>query len=262
MMRTICFVVAVMGAVFGLTGQVRAAGTLDEVFEKVEGGGWGLGRDAVRQAAGIVLLENDDIIVGSTRLGGKPATINFLFDKSGRLYNMSWLVTTPVLEVKSARRFNLDAVKQIQARYGKPSYKFTDGDHSQSKTAAKKAKDLEEVRKKLIALRESKGGEEPILEEMNAAMGIGKSKTIFDVMPTIFYSKLDFWDGKAIWAYTNLLCSTDGTCYQHIQFVSKHLTAGEQYQPTPDKPFSYSPLDRDQDLVTKSYRSLPLQVDL
>lgn len=80
--------------------------------------------------------------------------------------------------------------------------------------------------------------------------------SLMELMPVVFYSKISFWDGGDLWVYTNLLCSTDGSCYQHLQFVSKKQTQNEAYAPTPQKAFSYTPLDRDQDLVTKSHLSL------
>lgn len=80
--------------------------------------------------------------------------------------------------------------------------------------------------------------------------------SLMDMLPTIFYSRLNYWDGGDLWVVSNLLCSTDGACYQHLQFVSKELTNDEAYVPTPQKSFGYTPLDRDQDAVTRSNRGL------
>jgi hypothetical protein len=79
-------------------------------------------------------------------------------------------------------------------------------------------------------------------------------------MPIVFYSRLNFWDAGDLWVYTNLLCSTDNQCLLHLQFVSKKLTyKKEKYWPTPEVLFGYSPLDRDQDLVSANNPSAPAQ---
>ena len=72
--------------------------------------------------------------------------------------------------------------------------------------------------------------------------------------PHIFYSKLLFWDTGKMYAYINFLCSTDGTCAQQLHFTAKNL-AGDGYVPAADALAGYSPLDRDQDMVTKINRT-------
>lgn len=146
-----------------------------------------------------------------------PASLNYLFDAGGRLYNLAWLVTIPAEKIQAAMSLDTRMMQELSARYSRPVYTFSDG--SPGGYATEKAKEM--------------------------------------TGPVVFYSRLDFWDAEPLWAYTNLLCSTDGKCLLHLQFVSKKLTAKEKYWPTPDVLFSYSPLDRDQDRVAANNPVVP-----
>lgn len=222
------------------------AGTLDDAFLVVNSTSWGTPRQLVRNGMEQEpLFENEEIIIAEGNTAGHPATINYLFNKSGALYNLAWYAAIPVSEMTTAGTIESELEQALQARYGAPIKNFSDGDVNQAATVAADATDHEAARERL-------------LEEIKAKKAQGLEKEamqltaqLFMTMPMIFYSKLAMWDGGGVWAYT---CSTDGACYMHLQFVSKSLTAGENYAATPEKLFSYSPADRDQDMVTKYNR--------
>lgn len=233
---------------------MAAAGTLDEVLFVVDGTSWGSPSQTVRNGLGQTpLLENNEILMIPGDMAGRPATISYLFNPTGALYNLAWYAAIPVAKMAEAQRVEAELEQALTAKYGPPFQNFSDGDAGKAESVAADAAKQE-------------GEREKILEEIRfkKAQGLEKeamqlTARLFMNMPMIFYSKLAMWDGGDVLAYTNLLCSTDGTCYMHMQFVSKNMTAHEKYAATPDVLFSYSPADRDQDMVTKYNRTLEMQ---
>lgn len=245
--RTVMVAVAFLGVCF-MSG-TAVAGMLDEVFAQVDGSGWGMSREQAKQMlVQSPLLNTPEIVVVPAKVGRRDGTANFLFTKADQLYNMAWYWTLPVNEIKSARRLGQELVAALRAKYGRQAHTFTDGNPRKYKEAAKRSKDVAKTRDMLEELRREKGGELTVDEVQNA---LGK-RSLMDMVPTNFHTTLDMWDEGALWVYVNLLCSTDGTCYLHMQFVSKHLTGGENYLPREGKMFAYSPMDRDEDIVVKS----------
>ena len=247
------FLGLVVGVIF--MGSVSAAaGPLDAVFQKSDQAPWGSKQAEVKKNLGVSpLLSNKDILlVADGALSGR-STLSYLF-KNGALYNLAWYTVTPASDIKAARELDGRLEKALKARYGKPRVSHTDGRPGDAKDAAKKKADQDAAFEVLKKAEKAKGSKLSV-EEMNKALA-ASGQSLLDIMPTLFYSKISFWDGGDLWVYTNLLCSNDGSCYQHLQFVSKKQTQGEGYAPTPQKAFSYTPLDRDQDLVTRSNRSL------
>lgn len=229
-----------------------AAEALGDVFGQVDATPWGIQREAVlRSLPDRPLLENEETIILPWNIAGREATVNFVFNKAGALYNLAWYALIPVADMQIAQSMEKSMVADLEARYGKPRHVFSDGNARDAakvaRDAPRKAKEREKIAREIME-RNKRG-------KPNDKQAAADLMRVMKVMPTIFYSKLAFWDAGPVWAYTNLLCSTDGTCYLHLQFVSKDLTRDESYFPTPEKAFSYSPLDRDQDLVTKYNRT-------
>lgn len=235
----------------------RAAEPLDGAFVWIDAGTFGLSRDAVK---GVVspLREDKAIIVAADELAGRKGTVNYLFDASGRLYETSWYVLTPIADVRDAAMLHETVKAALTGKYG--GGKRLSGD---AKVNFDKARDVAEKLPELAAVRENldtlmrekkKAGVKPKPEEIRAVLD---GKSLLDVTPTLFHVEENMWDGKTIRVYASLLCSTDGTCYQHVNFVSKDLTRGEDYPTTARKPFSYHALDRDQDRITEANKTLP-----
>lgn len=243
-----------VGIIFLWAVPALAAGPLEDVFQRVGQAPWGEKQATVKKnlAASPLLANNNILMVADGALSSR-STLSYLF-KSGALYNLAWYTVTPISDIKAARDLDSRLEKALKARYGKPKLNHTDGRPGDAKDAAKRKAGQDAAFAALKKAEQAKGSELS-LEEMTKALS-GSGQSLLDIMPTLFYSKISFWDGGDLWVYTNLLCSTDGNCYQHLQFVSKKQTQDEAYTPTPQKAFSYTPLDRDQDLVTKSNRSL------
>lgn len=226
------------------------AGTLDKVFRSVENARWGSGQGHFVRSFGRknITFATKRILSVPAELGKYKGSMNYLFDKKGRLYNLAWYATIPVAAMRDVQELEKQMEAELRAKYGDPVREFSDGDASKAVGVAAKggvtSKDMAE-----LFLTPGGAG-----VPKNAEGKVDLDKMMM-MMPVIFYSKLTFWDAGEVWAYTNLLCSTDGTCYLHLQFVSKKLTDGEQYRPASDIPFSYSPLDRDQDIVTDTHKA-------
>lgn len=248
-MRTMIFYLLLLAPFFA--GTAYAAGPFEEILRTVEKASWGTPQSAVR--AGMQqtpLLENQEIIILPAGVSGRDATMNYLFSPGGELYNLAWYTVFPVAEIDAARSLAADMETALREKYGAPIKSFTDGDANKARDVAQTASQKEEERR-------------AVLQEIKAKKDQGDEKgalqltaRLFMMMPTIFFSRLEMWDGGDIWAYTILLCSTDGTCHLHLQFVSKAMTQDENYAATPEKLFSYSPADRDQDLVAKHNAAL------
>ena len=230
------------------------AGPLDSVFQKVEQAPWGEKQSAVKKGLSPLLTNKTILIVADDGLRG-PYTLNYLFkEKGGGLYNLAWYRTTPVSSLKVAVDADMGLEKALRAKYGQPKISRSDGKLENFKEVEKKMAARDATMAFLKEAEKAKGSPLDGKEIIEALAGSGHS--MMDIMPTLFYSKLNFWDGGQVWVVTNFLCSNDGSCYQHLQFVSKDQTKDEPYAPTPEKLFSYTPLDRDQDAVTKFNRSL------
>lgn len=245
--------------------QAHAAGVLDAAVKQANAASWGARQDAVRRSApSKPIMGNQAIQMAVGKLAGRDATVNYLFDKAGGLYNIAWYVVTPVDNFETARELDATLERDLRARYGEPSYAFSDGDAAEAekvkavppgerptmeKFRAASTPERKAEAKKLAAWVEAKQrGEDaplPVLDK-DVVRDMGNMPK----PPHIFYSKLLFWDTGKMYAYINFLCSTDGTCYQHLQFVSKERTKKDGYDPT-FKPFGNTPADRDQDLVTE-----------
>lgn len=216
-----------------------AAGPLDAVLKQVGDAKWGAQELDVKSAvSAAVKAESPGVLITAGQVLSRQATVTYLFNKNGGLYNISWYALTPVSEMKTAQKLNDGLVSALRKKLGKPKYTFSDGNPNGFTSGMKHTEQLNEM------LNKGKKPGDPELPTVH----------------TVFHSKLAFWDGGKYWVFTNLLCSTDGKCYQHLQFVSKELTRDEKYAPTPHKAFSYSSLDRDQDLVTK--RNEPMEAEL
>ena len=260
-MRRVRLAVMVIGVVFVLSGVIRGAEALDEVFRRVDGGGWGSNQRAIKRAIGGGLaLEKPTILVLPSSIAGRPATINYLFNQRGRMYNQAWYATFTLDEFAEALTFDEQLVAELTVRYGAPAYSFSDGDPAKLEEAKKDAASIKDSMDRFRALMEARHNQgPPTREELKTLFPDGNPapKTF---LPSIFHSRMSFWNAGKIWAYTNLLCSTGGYCRLHLQFIDKRLTEREGYQPTPDKLFSYSPLDRDQDLVTAANSEAELKL--
>lgn len=253
-MRKSQSIVLIMICVLSLGGMAQAAGLLDDAFVKTEAAPWGKkAKDAIRALGLTPVLEKPEALVARGALGGREVTVNCLFNKAGGLYNLAWYALIPTTDLDAARKFDADLEAALKAKYGKPSRVFNDGDPDDLKKMEKDADKIAALKEKLDSAKKEKKKAALSPEEQKL---LKDNPSILISMPSIFYSRLNFWNGGNFWVYTNLLCSTDGTCYMHLQFVSKRQTSKESYSPTPEKPFSYSPLDRDQDLVTRVNREL------
>lgn len=233
------------------------AGPLEAIFQKVERAPWGAKSAAVKKELASPPLRTDKgiLLVDDKGLSGR-STLSYLFDQNGALYNLAWYTVTPVSDIKAAQSLEKSLEKALRAKYGKPLTSHVDGSPGGARGVAKKQAQREKAAKILEEAKAAKGSALTGPEIIKAMEGTGAS--MGDIMPTLFYSKLNFWDGGQVWVVSNLLCSNDGSCYQHLQFASKEQTqkGPEAYRPTPEKLFSYTPLDRDQDTVTRNNRSL------
>jgi len=240
----------------------HAAGELDAIFNLVEQANWGAKKQAVKQKINDkALLDSKTIVIVPDKSGlSSKGTINYLFnEKTGGFYNLAWFAITPIKDVEATKKFENELEKALKAKYGKASYITANGRASDAKKIekemTKKMAEKDELYK-AIGKAEAEKGQKLTAEEMMKIKTAG-GKTMLDFMPTLFYSELNFWDAGNLWVYTSLLCSTDGDCYHHLQFVSKEQTKNETYAPDTKKAaFSYTPLDRDQDSVTKHNRTL------
>ena len=228
------------------------AGPLDSVFQKVDQAAWGEKQAAVKKGLSPLLTDKAIIVVADGGLDAR-STLNYLFKKKGGgLYNLAWYTTTPARDIKAALALEARIEKSLKAKYGAPMLSHADGRPGDAAEVEKKLDDRARAMKSLDEAKAAKGSE-LTGEEMMKSLDV---EAMLALMPVIFYSKLNFWDGNDLWVVSNLLCSNDGNCYQHLQFVSKEQGQDESYQPTPQRPFSYTTTDRDQDLVTKFNRSL------
>jgi hypothetical protein len=257
-MKKLCFLANFFVAILWVTSAFGAE-FLDDVFQKAETAPWGSSKaELVKKLPGAPLAQKNDIFLLADSGLSAESTINYLFtEETGKFYNLAWYVATPISDIAAALKLEKNIEKAVTAKYGKPQMSYSDGKAKSSKRAEK---DLAEFnRKKTEFFEETKKIEEASGSKMTgkelASFKSSSGVTFLDIMPSIFYSKLGFWDGGNFWVSTNLLCSTDGTCYQHLQFASKAQT-GKSYLPTPQQPFSYSPWARDQDMVTSLNRGL------
>lgn len=235
------------------TGASRAGEPLGGAFAWIDANPWGFARASVKDAV-VPVFQNDNIVVAPDTIAGRDVTINYLFNKSGQLYNLSWYALTPVADIENAVALHDTIKKALAGKYG--AGKTISGgegpDMAKAREVVEKLPELAEVREKLEKFKADSiaSGKRPNHAELQAVLG---GRQLLDVVPVLFYAEENMWDGGTVWVYASLLCSTDGSCYQHLNFVSKKLTANEAY---PDggkrKLFSYSPLDRDQDLITES----------
>lgn len=255
-MRMICL--AVVACCLALGGsRVYGAGVLDPAFSQADAAQWGANQEKVRrEAPSYPIMGNQAIMLAAGTLDGREATVNYLFDREGGLYNIAWYVVTPVDDFESAMDLDRTLEGELRARYGEPSYTFSDGEIAKAgEVKAVPPADRPTMEKFAEYMRTSPAGSGAKKPGGTAAAGDTKpGEDIFSRMPVIFYSRLLFWDAGDKWAYINFLGSTDGTCYQHLQFVSKERTDKDGYSPE-FKPFVNSPLDRDQDMVTAIHKA-------
>lgn len=233
---------------------LQAAGSLDAIFQKVQDAPWGAKQAEVKKKTteAPLVTQKQIMVVADSGLAAQ-STLNYLFnEKTGQLYNLAWYVATPTTKIKDAVAQEKTLEKYLKAKFGKPQVTHTEGSPSGVKGVEKAMAERAKANEILDKAKKDKGAD-LTGKEMVTLLPV---ESLEAIMPTLFYSKLNFWDGGEVWVTSNLLCSNDGTCYQHLQFTSKEKTKGEDYQPTPNKPFSYTPLDRDQDLVVSRNRSL------
>ena len=148
-------------------------------------------------------MGNKAIMMTPAKLGGRDATVNYLFDKDGGLFNVAWYVVTPVDDFEAAKNLNQDLENALQAKYGKPIHTFSDGDQAE----AEKIKAIQP---------QDRTSMDKFMEYMQSG-GPGKGKKdagaggpdLLSLMPHVFYSKLLFWDGGKVWVYTNFICSNN-----------------------------------------------------
>lgn len=246
-------VLAVLLLLTCATGAARSGEPLAGVFAWIDANPWGFARASVKDAV-VPVFQNDKIVVAPDTIDGRDVTINYLFNKSGQLYSLSWYALIPVADVEDAVFLNDAIKKSLTGKYGAAKVVSGGGgpDREKAREVVEKLPELAEVREKLDKFKTDSmaSGKKPNPADLKAILG---DRQLLDVVPVLFYAEEMMWDGGAVWVYASLLCSTDGSCYQHLNFVSKKLAAGEPY---PDggerKLFSYTPLDRDQDLITAS----------
>lgn len=252
-MRTISLAVVVLSLLLH-DSRVHGAGILGAAFSQADAARWGSNQDRVRnEAPSFPVMGNQAIMLAAGNLAGREATVNYLFDREGGLYNIAWYVVTPVDDFESAMDLDRALESELRARYGEPSYTFSDGDTAKAgEVKAVPPADRPTMEKFAEYMRTGPGTKK---QGGNPATGNAKpGEDMFSRMPIIFYSRLLFWDAGDKWAYINFLGSTDGICYQHLQFVSKERTANGGYDPE-FKAFANTPLDRDQDMVTAVHKA-------
>ena len=233
--------------IIAIAGSAQA-GTLDKVFRFLGNARWGADQKHFVSSLGkqTITFTTNNLLSIPANLGKFEGSMNYLFNKEGKFYCLAWYAAIPVAAMQDVQELESQMEEELRVKYGEPVYAFSDGDASKAAEVVARGGITYQDAAKMLG----KPGGLPKDAEGNVDI-----KQMMMMMPGIFYSKLNFWEGSAVWVYTNLLCSTDGTCYVHLQFVSKKMVSGEKYLPTPGVPFSYSPLDRDQDLVTKAHRA-------
>lgn len=223
-MRVLCMAV-LMAAACAVTVPSHCADGLDGVIQQINAGGWGLDRDAMKNALeGSILLSNEEIVIAPWKFGGHSATVNYLFTRDGRLYNLSWYTTYPLEQIGTARSLKGGMDRTLARKYGKAARTDVNGDFRQFKTVAANMEQLEQERRDAYRdykkMREEKAGE----DEMKA-----QKELLIELLPSSFYREMTFWDGGEIWLYTMLDCTTDGACYLHLQAAAKSLTERLEY---------------------------------
>lgn len=220
-LRAAVFMAAVLPAAISAHG----VDVMEGVMKQIEAGGWGLNREAMKNALeGNILLQNDEVVIAPWKFGTHSGTVNYLFTKDGRLYNLSWYTTYPVDQTGAARSMKGSMDRALTRKYGKAARTDASGDFRQAKTVAAGMEQLEQDRRDAYRdfkkMQERKAGE----EELQAQRQLLK-----DLLPSSFYRDVTFWDGGDVWLYTLLDCTTDGACYLHLQAAAKSQTEGLEY---------------------------------
>ncbi|MCD8352167.1 MAG: hypothetical protein LUC93_16300 [Planctomycetaceae bacterium] len=244
MMRKSLFLMVVVLCV--VSGAARCGDEFTAFADRAKNTKWGQSRDAIASTVQ-TLYSDDKILIAPATLGRYNATVNYLLNDQGKLYNLSWYTVIPVEDMAGAMDLYHAMVGSLTKLYRKPFYVDNSGKVADADKVINADPGLKEARAKMSALRLS--GEKPPPGTMEAIMA---GRSLLDVMPVLFYVEENYWKAGKMWVYTSLFCSTDGTCYVHLNFVSGGMTSKEPY-PQPGgkrQPFSYSPLDRDQDRIT------------
>ncbi len=229
-----------------------AGSLLTDVFMQVGQNPWGSDKHLLKRAfVDAPVFENDEIMIVPSRIGNQTITLNYLFDKSGRLYNIACYTEMPISEFAAAVEFDKELQDALKAKYGKPAFSESEGDPDAAAEAERQAAAIADFKRRVdeeTAAKERKLTAEELKE-------ISGGVAILNLLPGVFYRNLAYWNGGKAWVYTSLACSTDGACYVHLQFASKRLTnRSGGYSPKRAKASETTPLDRDQNLVTKYNR--------
>lgn len=243
-----------------LSSAANAAGELNSLFSRLEQAGWGEQKQTVKQSLNEkILYENQAILILPDRNGLEPqATINYLFTReTGELYSLAWFNLIPIKNIEAAQKLENILEQSLKAKFGQPVYTSADADEVTAREKAKaRAEEVEQTLAEKAEYDEAyqkakaeKGGELSGKDLKDIKTSGGKS--IIDFIPVIFYSKTSLWDTDDFLISSKLLCSTDGSCYQHLNFIPNKPVKNEVTDLKKPKPFSYTSIDRDQDAVTR-----------
>ncbi|MGL4208340.1 MAG: hypothetical protein ACRCTY_03020, partial [Candidatus Adiutrix sp.] len=200
------------GLLFMLTlaaAPALAAGSLDSVFQKAQDAPWGAKQAEVKKKTSVapVLAEKKIMIVADSGLAAQ-STLNYLFnEKTGQLYNLAWYAATPTTKIKDVLALEKALEKGIKAKLGKPLVSRTDGNPSGAKGVKKVMAARAKANEILDKAKKDKGADLTGKEMLVLLQEEGIS--LMTIIPTLFYSKLNFWDGGEVWVTSNLLCSND-----------------------------------------------------
>lgn len=216
---------AFLAAAMTIVASAHGLDVMEGVVKQIEAGGWGLNREAMKNAMeGNTLLSNDEIVIAPWKFGAHSGTVNYLFTRDGRLYNLSWYTTYPVDQAGPARSMKGTMDRALTRRYGKAARTDVNGDFRQARTVAADMERLEQDRRDAYRdykkMQKEKAGE----DELEA-----QRQLLTELLPASFYRDVTFWDGGDVWLYTLLDCTTDGACYLHLQAAAKSQTTGLEY---------------------------------
>ena len=236
----------VFALAFAAMPTASAGETMESLIQQVDNAQWGASADEVSQTIRHALAAQEKILVSPETLLGTVGTLNHLFNDADKLYNVSWYTVIPVAEMGKTEALWGEIVRSLTGKFRKPKNSERQGDLARARDIAHVAPELLAAREKVAALMSDKTTK-PDPAAMKEAMG---EFSLIDVIPTLFYSEQHYWETRPLRIYAALFCSTDGSCYVHVNFISKRQAGKDAYPDGNRKMFSYSPLDRDQDAIT------------
>ena len=231
---------------FAAMPAAAAGETMDSLIQQADNAQWGASAADVAKTIRHTLAAEGKILVSPETLLGTAGTLNHLFNDADKLYNVSWYTVIPVAETSKTEALWSEIVMSLTGKFRKPKNSERQGDLARARDIAHAAPELLAAREKVAALMSDKTTK-PDPTAMKEAMG---EFSLLDVIPTLFYSEQHYWETRPLRVYAALFCSTDGSCYVHVNFVSKRQVGKEAYPDGNRKMFSYTPLDRDQDAIT------------